>query len=304
MSNDHDQIFKKLIELFFREFLALFCPAEAKLIDFSKVEFLREEFFTDVKRGKRKRLDLVVKVGLKTGGAKLILVHVEFEASRKPEDFPRRMFNYFCQLFLRYQTEIIPIAVFSDDARWRKPVPNYFEVRLPTRQVVHFQYELIKLKDLDYRAYLKSNNPLAYALMAKMNYNRKERVRLKADFLRLILGTGIDPARAGVLREFVETYMVLDRTEEIRFKQIVQTERRYQKVEKMITTYEKEAMKKGRVEGRAEGQRKALTLLLESKFGKLSPVVKKKIRQLDSPKKLESLLLSVLDATSLDELEL
>jgi hypothetical protein len=46
MSIDHDQIFKQLIEAFFREFLELFCPAEAKWIDFSQVEFLREEHFT------------------------------------------------------------------------------------------------------------------------------------------------------------------------------------------------------------------------------------------------------------------
>ena len=51
MSIDHDQIFKRLIEAFFREFIELFCPVEAALIDFSTVEFLREEHFTDTERG-------------------------------------------------------------------------------------------------------------------------------------------------------------------------------------------------------------------------------------------------------------
>ena len=50
MPIDHDQIFKQLIEAFFREFMELFCPDEAALIDFSKVEFLREEHFTDIVR--------------------------------------------------------------------------------------------------------------------------------------------------------------------------------------------------------------------------------------------------------------
>ena len=45
--------------------------------------------------------------------------------------------------------------------------------------------------------------------MAKMDYNRRERVRLKADFLRWILGTPVDPARRGLLVDFVETYMPL-----------------------------------------------------------------------------------------------
>ena len=76
--------------------MELFCPNEARAIDFSNVEFLRQEHFTDVKRGLRRHLDLVAKVGLKTGGAKFVLVHGEFEASRKTRDFPRRMFQYFC----------------------------------------------------------------------------------------------------------------------------------------------------------------------------------------------------------------
>jgi len=43
MSIDHDQIFKTLIEAFFAEFMLLFCPDEATIIDFSQVEFLRKE---------------------------------------------------------------------------------------------------------------------------------------------------------------------------------------------------------------------------------------------------------------------
>ena len=116
MKFDHDQIFKQIIEAFFREFMELFCPAEAALIDFNRVEFLREEFFTDVRRGRRKRLDLVVKVGLKKGGQYFILVHFEFEGSRKDDDFPRRMFEYFCPLFLLYPVESI-------EGPWQKP-PN------------------------------------------------------------------------------------------------------------------------------------------------------------------------------------
>lgn len=61
MSIDHDQIFKRLIEAFFREFMELFCPVIAGLIDFSRVEFLHQEHFTDIRRGIRRRVDLVAK---------------------------------------------------------------------------------------------------------------------------------------------------------------------------------------------------------------------------------------------------
>ena len=36
---DHDQIFKRLLKEFFREFIELFLPKEAKLIDFRRVSF-------------------------------------------------------------------------------------------------------------------------------------------------------------------------------------------------------------------------------------------------------------------------
>ncbi len=45
--------------------------------------------------------------------------------------------------------------------------------------------------------------------MAQMDYNRRERVRLKADFLRLILRAPVDPVRQSLLVDFVETYMPL-----------------------------------------------------------------------------------------------
>jgi hypothetical protein len=298
MSMDHDQIHKQLIESFFREFMLLFFPALARLIDFSRVEFLREEHFTDVNAGLRRRLDLVVKVGLKTGGEKFVLVHTEFEASRKEADLPRRMFRYFCQLFLRYDTEIVPIAMFTDDAVWKTRVPEQFELSLPGRTFVRFEYHVIKLKNLDYREFLESENPLAYALMAKMNYNRKERVRLKADFLRLILGCRVDPARQSLLVEYVETYLPLTSDEETEFRQIVTSGRKYVEVEQMITVYEKRGIEKGIEKGRQE----ALILLLEKKFGKLSAAQRRKIRQIESPEKLQPLLLAVLDANSLEDL--
>lgn len=117
MSIDHDQVFKTLIEAFFSEFMFLFCPAEAALIDFSKVEFLRKEYFTDIQRGNRREMDLVVKVLLKNGSEKYILIHIEFESKRPNRDFARRMYRYYCQLFLRYDSEIVPIVVFGSRIR-------------------------------------------------------------------------------------------------------------------------------------------------------------------------------------------
>ena len=58
---DHDQITKSLIEMFFQEFMELFFPDHAALIDFSTVVFLKQEYFTEVTGGERKQLDVVAK---------------------------------------------------------------------------------------------------------------------------------------------------------------------------------------------------------------------------------------------------
>ena len=74
MAIDHDQIFKNLIEAFFREFMQLFFASIAEQIDFSTVEFLRKEYFTDVQLGKRRAMDLVVKVRLVNGQVRFVLI--------------------------------------------------------------------------------------------------------------------------------------------------------------------------------------------------------------------------------------
>ncbi|MFM9964130.1 MAG: Rpn family recombination-promoting nuclease/putative transposase [Planctomycetaceae bacterium] len=286
----------------------LFCPVEAAQIDFGRVEFLREEFFTDVRGGRQRRLDLVAKVRLKRGGERFILVHFEFESSRKDRDFSRRMYEYFSQLFLRHGLSIVPIALFSDDAEWKEPVPDFFELALSPKSRVRFDYHLIKLSQLDYRRFLESDNPLAFALMAKMKYTRRERVRLKADFLRLILRAGTDPARQSLLVEFVETYMPLVPTEQIQFTQLVQVEEAYREVKQMVTTYEKAGIKKGREKGIQEGMEKgkleALMLQLENRFAKLPADVRRKVERIHSSERIDELLLAVLTAKSLSELGL
>ena len=196
--------------------------------------------------------------------------------------------------------EIVPIAMFTDDARWRIPVPDHFELRVAGTTFVRFAYHLIKLKHLDYRRFLGSDNPLAYGLMAKMDYNRRERVRLKADFLRWILACPLDPARRSLLVEFVETYLPLAGPEQCEFEQTVRSDDQYHEVEQMITVYEQ----RGKQEGKHEGKQEDLILLLEKKFGKLGAARKRKIRKIESTQELESLLFAVLDAKSLKDLPL
>src|SRR5579862_3079888 len=90
----HDQLFKDLLQAFFREFMELFFPEVAARLDFSEVTFLMQEVFTDIPEGERRTLDLIAQVMTLEGEAELILVHLEVQAERRSV-FPMRMSEYY-----------------------------------------------------------------------------------------------------------------------------------------------------------------------------------------------------------------
>jgi hypothetical protein len=312
-----------LIREFFREFIELFLPDKAAVIDFGSVVFLDKETFIDLPRGDRRGMDLVAQVQLKTGDCELILVHTEFESEREA-DFPRRMCEYHCQLFLRHHQPILPIALLSDDGEWRERLPDGYSLEVAGETYLAFRYHLIRLHDFDARAYLRQRNPLAFALAAKMKYSKTDVVRMKADFLRMISGCRVNAARRSLLVDFVETYTPLDARQERRFENIIKADKKYAKVGKMITVYEKrgiqkgmqqgrqqgrqqgmkEGMKEGRQEGMVEAKRDALLMQMRRKFRFVDSVREQQVQAIDSVKKLDALLLAVIDAQNIDDLDI
>jgi hypothetical protein len=280
---DHDQIFKTLFKEFFREFLEGFLPEIAEEIDFSCVEFLEQELFTELNRGKRKLLDLVAKVRLISGEYEYILLHTEFESSKPDKKkFPERMFKYFCQLFLKFGKPVIPIVVFSDDKVWRTPVPNTFTMQFKDTQYLRFFFHSIKLKHYNWRKFIDSKNPLIYALMAKMDYNKNDIVRLKADFLRLVLNAEKNIARRSLLIEFIETYIILNKGQEKQFEEII-SQPKLKEVRKMVTVYEKRGIQKGEL----KTAREVLLDVLELKFRKIPYSIKQKIKRCNNLQRLK-----------------
>ena len=162
---DHDSNFKELITAFFVEFVELFLPDAAEYIDKESLEFLDKEVFTDVLAGKRLETDIVVKARMR-GQETFFLVHVENQASAQSE-FPKRMFKYFSRLFEKYDLPIYPVVIFSYD-RPKRAEPSRFEVSLPGRTVLQFDYTVIQLNQLPWRNFINQLNPVASALMAKM----------------------------------------------------------------------------------------------------------------------------------------
>ena len=306
---DHDGLFKALLREFFYEFLRLFCPALAAAIDPAAIQFLEQEIQINLPGGRVIVADLVAKV--KFHGTDLyFLIHVEHQ-STATGGFPRRFFEYFAGLFLTQGLMIYPIVVYSHDAP-AKPQPAEYTMSFPGFEVLKFAYQVVQLNKLDWRAYLKSDNPIASALMAKMKIAERDRPRVKMECLRLMLTMKLNPARMKLIEVFVDSYLRLNREETAEFEAVIAgTEldpKEKEKIMEMTTSWMEEGiekgLKQGRMEGRMEGRREILLDLIRMKFGPLPESVARSVEKIASTDQLESLSSKILTATSLEQLGL
>lgn len=252
----------------------------------------KTEIFTDVARGEKNILDLVALAKFQEQNYSF-LIHVENQASNSPE-FNRRMFRYFCNLFLKYDRPIYPIVIFSYDAPQR-PEKDYFEIEFPHYQVLNFNYKVVQLNRLDWRDFLKQKNPVAAALMAKMRIDKEDRPKVKAECLRLMVTLKLNSAKMQLISGFIDNYLNLNSQE----KSIFQTELSKMKIEEkeqimQITTSWKE-------EGKLEEKLNITLRQLKRKFGTLDSDVTERIESLE-PSQLDSLTEDLLDFQSLNDL--
>lgn len=257
MAVDHDRLFKELITTFFEEFLLLFFPHVHEHIDFQHVSFLSEELFTDVTAGEKYRVDLLVETKLK-GEDSLIIVHIENQSYVQPS-FPERMFIYFSRLFEKYRTNILPIAIFSYD--FIRDEPSSFTLQFPFLHVLQFQFLVVELRKQNWRDYIRSENPIATALLSKMGYNENERVELKKQFFRMLIRLNVDEAKQRLLIGFFETYVKLTEQEEKQFQNEVKKMggKEGEQVMELIISYEQ----KGKIEGAKEKEREMIQKMVE-----------------------------------------
>jgi hypothetical protein len=310
---DHDRLFKELLTTFFVEFLQLFFPKLAALIDPESVVFLEQEHFVNFPDGAEYLADIVAKVRYR-GDPAYFLIHVEHQ-STTPATFPRRFFRYFSAIHEKHDVPVYPIVIYSHDAP-KKAQPHTYRIDFPDGRVLRFDYRVVQLNRLSWRKFLDRSNPMASALMAKMKVSERDRPKVKAECLRLMVTLKLDRARMRMIAAFVDTYLRLNAEEEGRFqKSLSETEwmpRQKEEVMEIVTSWEQRGIDKGIVLGRKEGElngllnglRTSLLDLLTWKFGPLQDAVHAKVSAIASVDQLRALTHQAFSAASLDELGL
>jgi hypothetical protein len=159
---------------------------------------------------------------------------------------------------------------------------------------LRFEYAYVGLPALAAEQFVFGEHLLGVALSSLMRVSAERRAELHAEALKRIALSGENDWRRYLLAECVEAYGDLDETQRQRLKALLTTEQ-YQEVRPyMITTFER---------GRIEERREMALLLLDAKFGPLTPEVRKKVEALE-PGQLRQLLLDFVKAQSLKDLHL
>jgi hypothetical protein len=166
---DFDSPWKEALEVYFRPFLALFCPHIEADIDWSRGHvFLDKELQKVLPRAARGRLyvDKLVQVWRNNGKEAWVLIHVEVQTQRD-RDFPERMYRYNNRIAERYNRTVVSLAVLADDdPDWR---PVCYEDEL-WGWSVRMAWPPLKLLDYAERVaeLEESKNPFAKVVLAHL----------------------------------------------------------------------------------------------------------------------------------------
>ncbi|HLO88419.1 MAG TPA: DUF4351 domain-containing protein [Nostocaceae cyanobacterium] len=299
---DHDRLFKELLTTFFWEFIELFFPEITTYLERDTITFLDKEVFTDVTAGEKYETDLIAQARFR-GQQSFFLVHLEHQ-SYYQEAFDLRMYRYFARLYEKYALPVYPIALFSYDNP-KKAEPNFHQVAFPNKLVLQFNYDVIQLNRLNWREFLQQQNPVASALMAKMNIAPSDRPRVKSECLRLLANLQLDPARMQLISGFVDTYLRLNAQEENIFKTEIAkfTPVQQEVVMQIVTSWMEQGLQQGREEGIQKGELNVVLRILTRRISEIRPELQERLETL-SLTQLEDLVEILLDGDLLTEAEL
>jgi uncharacterized protein DUF4351/putative YhgA-like transposase len=301
MATQHDKIFKQLLRAFLEDFLRLVAPQALERMDLSSPELLDKELFAGGPNGRRRELDLLVRV--RTVNGRPLLIHVEIEARASP-GMEERLWRYHNQIRARYDTPVLTIVAYL-----RRGRPGVYLETWPSDLGPDFpelRYISFGLAGCSAEEYLARPEPLAWAFAALMDPGSWSRAELKMACLRRIAGLKgrTDPF---LLVDCVENYLQLD-PREVAELDALRSRRENRRVRAMAMTWSETQQAKGREEGRTEGMqggaRQLLLHQLGKRFGPLPDNVRRRVEAITSLDRLTELAERVLSARSLEEMGL
>jgi hypothetical protein len=295
---------------FFSEFFQLFFPTWWERFDFTRVEWLSQEIFTDPPQGERRAVDLVAKLPTRQGvpGQRpdeeeswLALVHIEVESRDSVQPLRSRMYETYEHLRRHYRIPVLPIGLYLRVGLDGLGIDAY-EEHFWEFQTIHFQYLYVGLPALDGMDYVSRDNCLGYALAALMRIPEDRKVWLRAEAERRIMQSKENIGRRYLLHECAQAYLSLSESQQRQYEELMMQDP-YREVNAMtVAMYDKTRLE-GMERGIEKGQRELLLGQLEERFGSLTAEARNRLASWP-PEDLPRLGRALIKAQSLRDLGL
>ncbi|TCC98874.1 hypothetical protein EZ444_05380 [Pedobacter hiemivivus] len=226
-----DELWKGILADVFEDFLRFFFPDADNLFDFKKkFVFLDKEFnrlFPPEENAAGVRfVDKLVKVHLKAGGSKFILMHVEIQGSKGHEELGSRMFRYFYRAKDKHNVSITAFAILIDDVKSYHP-KIYKEEYLGTR--LSYEFNTYKLLDQDEETLRANPNPFAVVALTVLMALKNKKIddeglkSIKMDLTSELIKRKLDKVKHERIMAFLVYYVNFENPEMmIKFEEEVQ----------------------------------------------------------------------------------
>ncbi|MBF0460909.1 MAG: hypothetical protein HQL87_05880 [Magnetococcales bacterium] len=297
-NDEFDTPWKKILRLYFKDFLAFFLPEAHDGIDWERGhEFLDKELARiarDAEIGDR-RMDELVQVWQRDGIERWVLIHAEVQGDRKPM-FSPNMYTYQYRAYDLKRLPVAGLAILADDEMGWRPSEFCYEL-WGTR--LTYQFAVVKLLDYAEADLEKSNNPFAVVtlahLQARKTKNQTEnRYQVKWRLLRGLYQGGYSRQQVVDLFCFIDWVLHLPKEADSRlWEEIIDFEESHKMP--YITSVERIGQEKGI----QIGESKILMRQIQRRFGDVPVWASEKISQAQSSS-LEVWSLRILDAPTLD----
>jgi hypothetical protein len=211
------------------------------------------------------------------------------------------MFRYFSRLHEKFDLPIYPIVIFSYSSPKTLATNNY-QINFPDLEVLKFNYQVIQLNQLNWRDFLNSQNPVASALMSKMNIAPADRPKVKAECLRLLVTLKLNPAKMQLISGFIDTYLRLNKIEEEKFTaeigSLIPAEK--EEVMQIVTSWMEQGIEQGRQEAITK-EKDLIVRQIKRKVGNIDIELETRIKSLNL-EVIEVLAEAIFDFATVEDL--
>ena len=213
------------------------------------------------------------------------ILHIEFQTSHDPK-MPKRMLSYYARIMDKYDLPVYPVVIYLNPKDADKNIENTHASSIYNREILRFDYEVIKIWDIEAN-HIFDNHLYGLYSLAPLTKGAE-------------LSDCIEKVDSAVKDKYIkyDTYMCMRVFAELRYPEEV--------IRNMLTDdiLERSAIYRELIEkGMEKGMEESIVSVLITRFGDISDKLSQRIYSIKSSSVLNDLLRLAITSRDIDEFE-